>query len=48
MFGSTTVEIILYYLTDYQGLGIGKSTTVEIILYYLTILQLISALYLQQ
>ena len=33
---STTVEIILYYLTT-SGISIlGKSTTVEIILYYLT------------
>ena len=33
---STTVEIILYYLTMLGILKIRKSTTVEIILYYLT------------
>ena len=34
---STTVEIILYYLTKYQKEKKTRSTTVEIILYYLTI-----------
>ena len=33
---STTVEIILYYLTIDISLTIKVSTTVEIILYYLT------------
>ena len=33
---STTVEIILYYLTNNVLREISKSTTVEIILYYLT------------
>ena len=33
---STTVEIILYYLTAVEGKDIYISTTVEIILYYLT------------
>ena len=33
---STTVEIILYYLTHHEGLRANESTTVEIILYYLT------------
>ena len=33
---STTVEIILYYLTSSQRTTGKKSTTVEIILYYLT------------
>ena len=33
---STTVEIILYYLTDGWGVTKEISTTVEIILYYLT------------
>ena len=34
---STTVEIILYYLTDkYNEIMSQRSTTVEIILYYLT------------
>ena len=33
---STTVEIILYYLTQVQRLNTLLSTTVEIILYYLT------------
>ena len=35
-FESTTVEIILYYLTHEGGIKVDKSTTVEIILYYLT------------
>ena len=35
---STTVEIILYYLTASGSYGIDLSTTVEIILYYLTML----------
>ena len=34
---STTVEIILYYLTTYSPYTLLASTTVEIILYYLTI-----------
>ena len=34
---STTVEIILYYLTILEKKRGQKSTTVEIILYYLTI-----------
>ena len=34
--GSTTVEIILYYLTTIRIRIIKISTTVEIILYYLT------------
>ena len=33
---STTVEIILYYLTNFQHVLLMQSTTVEIILYYLT------------
>ena len=33
---STTVEIILYYLTDFNNWNYDLSTTVEIILYYLT------------
>ena len=33
---STTVEIILYYLTNYGIHTTKLSTTVEIILYYLT------------
>ena len=33
---STTVEIILYYLTSADGIEVTISTTVEIILYYLT------------
>ena len=33
---STTVEIILYYLTCGNALISDESTTVEIILYYLT------------
>ena len=33
---STTVEIILYYLTDTEDILCVLSTTVEIILYYLT------------
>ena len=33
---STTVEIILYYLTQFFSLERKISTTVEIILYYLT------------
>ena len=33
---STTVEIILYYLTFLDWIYTKKSTTVEIILYYLT------------
>ena len=33
---STTVEIILYYLTHTDSSNIITSTTVEIILYYLT------------
>ena len=37
---STTVEIILYYLTKYLFSYFILSTTVEIILYYLTSLQL--------
>ena len=36
---STTVEIILYYLTISYNTFTTKSTTVEIILYYLTIVQ---------
>ena len=36
MGGSTTVEIILYYLTFFTPPILKKSTTVEIILYYLT------------
>ena len=36
-FRSTTVEIILYYLTILIGTIVETSTTVEIILYYLTI-----------
>ena len=35
-FLSTTVEIILYYLTEYASNPTLISTTVEIILYYLT------------
>ena len=35
-FTSTTVEIILYYLTLFYGHEAARSTTVEIILYYLT------------
>ena len=34
---STTVEIILYYLTYHVLIFVSESTTVEIILYYLTI-----------
>ena len=34
---STTVEIILYYLTFFTPPILKKSTTVEIILYYLTL-----------
>ena len=34
---STTVEIILYYLTFDRWMNVYKSTTVEIILYYLTL-----------
>ena len=34
---STTVEIILYYLTLQHTICLKTSTTVEIILYYLTI-----------
>ncbi len=38
MSGSTTVEIILYYLTETDFWDLKeRSTTVEIILYYLTI-----------
>ena len=33
---STTVEIILYYLTNISLSAVHASTTVEIILYYLT------------
>ena len=33
---STTVEIILYYLTKHKPFMPAESTTVEIILYYLT------------
>ena len=33
---STTVEIILYYLTQKKAILQRESTTVEIILYYLT------------
>ena len=33
---STTVEIILYYLTFNPNVILSPSTTVEIILYYLT------------
>ena len=33
---STTVEIILYYLTEFADCEGIESTTVEIILYYLT------------
>ena len=36
LFISTTVEIILYYLTLSVSSKSGSSTTVEIILYYLT------------
>ena len=37
MSGSTTVEIILYYLTETDFWDLKeRSTTVEIILYYLT------------
>ena len=36
---STTVEIILYYLTSLQLFLLMQSTTVEIILYYLTSLE---------
>ena len=36
---STTVEIILYYLTTTETDGTQQSTTVEIILYYLTYFQ---------
>ena len=39
---STTVEIILYYLTCSSMLQYYKSTTVEIILYYLTSAQCFS------
>ena len=39
MLESTTVEIILYYLTQKAFLTAQPSTTVEIILYYLTIFQ---------
>ena len=34
---STTVEIILYYLTSILSIQWLRSTTVEIILYYLTL-----------
>ena len=37
---STTVEIILYYLTMFDKINYTLSTTVEIILYYLTIIGL--------
>ena len=45
---STTVEIILYYLTVLGALGVYISTTVEIILYYLTLTSGIPPHYLQQ
>ena len=45
---STTVEIILYYLTEFADCEGIESTTVEIILYYLTFRQLKPRLYLQQ
>ena len=45
---STTVEIILYYLTDIPLAHFAESTTVEIILYYLTIIFPRTAVYLQQ
>ena len=37
---STTVEIILYYLTTFTRFQQIQSTTVEIILYYLTLISL--------
>ena len=39
MFESTTVEIILYYLTQHLVPCMHLSTTVEIILYYLTLMK---------
>ena len=46
---STTVEIILYYLTVLQRRLHGHaSTTVEIILYYLTVTEVIEMTNLQQ
>ena len=45
---STTVEIILYYLTLIYWMGWTISTTVEIILYYLTYYVKTTIFYLQQ
>ena len=45
---STTVEIILYYLTTPGAKDQRKSTTVEIILYYLTVPEVTKPAYLQQ
>ena len=45
---STTVEIILYYLTNCCSTVAVQSTTVEIILYYLTRYRIPYAVYLQQ
>ena len=45
---STTVEIILYYLTTHLPPREAISTTVEIILYYLTLNAVETISYLQQ
>ena len=45
---STTVEIILYYLTVNLTIFVLVSTTVEIILYYLTKSSIINQRNLQQ
>ena len=45
---STTVEIILYYLTFHTSKRLLTSTTVEIILYYLTYVFKGTDKYLQQ
>ena len=45
---STTVEIILYYLTEFADCEGIESTTVEIILYYLTRRETITWADLQQ
>ena len=45
---STTVEIILYYLTFFLISSASLSTTVEIILYYLTSSRPFVLKYLQQ
>jgi hypothetical protein len=47
MSGSTTVEIILYYLTETDFWDLKeRSTTVEIILYYLTTLDLLEEIWI--